>query len=64
VVGAGRGVTRYQSVIGYWHTQETLGRYCRIRSYLTSARNHGIDALDAIHAALTADPWLPTVATT
>jgi len=50
---------RHQAVSGYWHTQATLGRYCRIRSYLTSARNHGVRAIDAIHAALTGNPWLP-----
>ena len=50
---------RHQAVSGYWHTQATLGRYCRIRSYLTSARNHGMRAIDAIHAALTGKPWLP-----
>ncbi len=51
---------RYQAVSGYWHTQTTLCRYCRIQSYLTSARNHGVDATDAIHTALTGSPWLPT----
>lgn len=54
---------RHQAVSGYWHTQATLGRYCRIRSYLTSARNHGVRAIDAIHAALTGTPWLPTPVT-
>jgi transposase len=54
---------RHQAVSGYWHTQTTLGRYCRIRSYLTSARNHGVRAIDAIHAALTGTPWLPTPVT-
>ena len=52
---------RHQAVSGYWHTQRTLGRFCRIRSYLTSARNHGVDAMDAIHTALTGNPWLPTI---
>jgi transposase len=54
---------RHQAVSGYWHTQATLGRYCRIRSYLTSARNHGVRAIDAIHAALAGNPWLPAPAT-
>jgi hypothetical protein len=54
---------RHQAVSGYWHTQATLGRYCRIRSYLTSARNHGVRAIDAIHAALTGDPWRPVPVT-
>lgn len=30
----------------------TLHRYCRVRSYLVSARDHGIRAIDTIHIAL------------
>lgn len=54
-----KGPKRHQAVSGYWHTHATLGDYCRIRSYLLSARGHGIRATDAIHAALTGKPWLP-----
>ena len=50
----------HQKVSGYWHSTITLGRFCRVRSYLVSARNHGISGIDAIHAALTGTPWLPT----
>jgi transposase len=53
----------HQKVSGYWHTTITLGRFCRVRSYLVTARNHGVSAIDAIHAALTGTPWLPTPAT-
>jgi hypothetical protein len=38
------------------------GRFCRVRSYLVSARNHGLLAIDAIRAALTGKPWLPVPA--
>ncbi|MGH3692494.1 MAG: IS66 family transposase [Pseudonocardiaceae bacterium] len=54
---------RHQTVSGYWHTLTTLADYCRDRSYLVSARNHGIRPIDAIHAALTGNPWLPTIST-
>jgi transposase len=54
----------HQKVSGYWHTTLTLGRFCRVRSYLVTARNHGVNAIDAIHAALTGRPWLPIPATT
>jgi hypothetical protein len=54
---------RHQAVSGYWHTLTTLAQYCRVRSYLVSARNHDVRAIDAIHAALTGNPWLPTPAT-
>ena len=53
----------HQKVSGYWHTTTTLARFCRVRSYLISARNHGLRAIDAIHAALTGKPWLPVPAT-
>ena len=50
---------RHQAVSGYWHTLETLNRWCLIRSYLTSAAGHGVTALDAIRAAIEGRPWLP-----
>jgi transposase len=54
-----KGPKRHQAVSGYWHTQRTLARWCRIRSYLDSATNHGLRALDAITGALEGKPWLP-----
>jgi transposase len=54
-----KGPKRHQAVSGYWHSLATLARYCRVRSYLVSSRNHGIQPIDAIHAALTGRPWLP-----
>lgn len=53
---------RHQAVSGYWHSTTTLRADLRIRSYLASARGHGIRAIDAIHTALTGRPWLPTTA--
>jgi len=52
---------RHQTVSGYWHSVDTLRDYLRIRSYLTSARGHGIGAIDAISNALTGNPWLPSL---
>lgn len=63
---AERGVKpakRHQAVSGYWQTHQTLNRWCLINSYLTTTRNHGLTALDAITRALTGQPWLPTPAT-
>jgi transposase len=54
-----KAAKRHQAVSGYWHTQRTLARWCRIRSYLDSATDHGLTALDAISAALAGRPWLP-----
>ena len=50
---------RHQAVSGYWHTQTTLARWCRIRSYLDSAAPHGLTAFDAVTTALNGKPWLP-----
>ena len=58
-----KGPKRHQAVSGYWHTLSTLAAYCRVRSYLVSARGHNVRAIDAIHNALTGNPWLPTPAT-
>jgi transposase len=55
-----KGPKRHQAVSGYWHTMATLGRYCRVRSYLVTTKGHGIRAIDAIHAVLAGRPWLPT----
>jgi hypothetical protein len=52
-----RVIARSRSA-AYWHTQQSLARWCRIRSYLDSAAAHGLTALDAITAALADVPWL------
>ena len=54
-----KAAKRHQAVSGYWHTQATLARWCRIRSYLDSATAHGLTALDAVSVALAGQPWLP-----
>jgi hypothetical protein len=51
---------RHQAVSGYWQTPTTLAAYLRVRSYLVSARDHGIHAIDAIRLAIAGQPWLPT----
>jgi transposase len=56
-----RSPKRHQAVSGYWHSTDTLRDDLRVRSYLTSARAHGIRAIDAIHHALTGNPWLPAI---
>jgi transposase len=57
-----RNPKRHQAVSGYWHSTNTLRADLRVRSYLASARGHGIRAIDAIHTALIGNPWLPTTA--
>jgi transposase len=55
---------RHQAVSGYWHTPTTLAAYLRVRSYLVSARDHGLKAIDAIRLALAGKPWTPVPGTT
>jgi transposase len=55
-----RSPKRHQAVSGYWRSTNTLRTDLRVRSYLASARGHGIRAIDAIHTALAGRPWLPT----
>jgi transposase len=57
-----KAAKRHQAVSGYWHTNRTLARWCLIRSYLDSAANHGLTALDAVTRALDGSPWLPAPA--
>jgi transposase len=54
-----KAAKRHQAVSGYWHTNRTLARWCRLRSYLESAASDGLTALDAITRALAGNPWLP-----
>jgi transposase len=56
-----RMVKLQQKISGCWRTLATTQLFCRIRSYLTTARNHGIRPLDAIRDALTGTPWMPPV---
>jgi hypothetical protein len=59
-----KAAKRHQAVSGYWHSLATLGRWCRIRSYLDTAAAHGITALHAISNALAGKPWLPPLPAT
>ena len=54
-----KAAKRHQAVSGYWHTQATLARWCRIRSYLDSATAHGLTALDSVSAALAGQTLAP-----
>lgn len=58
-----RGYKIAVKVSGCWRTLATLRRHCRIRSYLTTARNHTRQPLDAIRDALTGHCWMPPTTT-
>ena len=54
-----RMVKLQMKIGGCWRSVRTAARYCLIRSYLGTARNHGIHPLDALRDAMAGDPWMP-----
>jgi transposase len=56
-----RMVKLQQKISGCWRTLATTQVFCRIRSYLTTTRNHAIRPLDAIRNALAGTPWMPPI---
>ena len=54
-----RMVKLQMKIGGCWRSVRTAARYCRVRSYLATARNHGIHPLDALRNALAGTPWMP-----
>jgi len=54
-----RGVKVALKISGCWRTLTTLRRHCRARSYLTTARSHGVAPLTAIRDALAGNLWMP-----
>lgn len=49
-----------QKISGCFRTPAGADTFCLIRSYLSTARKHGVSVLDALSAALHASPFLPT----
>ncbi len=54
-----RMVKLQMKIGGCWRSVRTATRYCLVRSYLATARNHGIHPLDALRDALAGNPWMP-----
>jgi transposase len=50
-----------QKVSGGFRTVRGAHTFCTLRSYLVTARKQGVAALDALHRALTGQPFLPAV---
>jgi len=47
------------------HQSETGARnWLDVRSYISSARKHGLTAFDALHQAMQGTPWMPPIAPT
>ncbi|MET7458698.1 IS66 family transposase, partial [Streptomyces sp. NPDC005574] len=56
-----RDIKVKMKVSGCWRGLPGARRYLRVRSYLTTARAHGLTAMRAIHDALAGTPWLPLI---
>ena len=48
-----------QKVSGAFRTAEGAEFFCAIRSYISTARKHGLNAIEAIHDALLGRPFIP-----
>jgi transposase len=51
-----------QKVSGAFRTRPGAETFCAIRSYISTARKHGLNVIDAIHDALTGVPFIPRAA--
>jgi transposase len=49
-----------QKVSGAFRTRTGAETFCAIRSYISTARKHGRNVIDAIHDALTGSPFIPS----
>ena len=54
-----RMVKTKQKVSGSFRTRAGAETFCAIRSYISTARKHGLNVIDAIHNALICAPFIP-----
>ena len=48
-----------QKVSGAFRTRAGAETFCAIRSYISTVRKHGLNVIDAVHDALTGNPFIP-----
>ncbi len=48
-----------QKVSGCFRTEDGAHIFCALRSYISTARKHGLNAIDAIHNAFLDQPFIP-----
>jgi transposase len=57
-----RMVKLQQKISGCWRTLDGAQAFLTVRSYVATARKHGINPLVALRRLFEGDPWLPTPA--
>jgi transposase len=51
-----------QKISGSWRTLAGAQRFCRLRSYISTARKQQVGVLAALRRVFEGDPWLPAAA--
>ena len=51
-----------QKISGGWRTLAGAQRFCRLRSYVATARKQQVGVLPALRRVFEGDPWLPAAA--
>ena len=51
-----------QKISGSWRTLAGAQRFCRLRSYISTARKQQVGVLGALRRVFEGDPWLPAAA--
>jgi transposase len=57
-----RMVKLQQKISGCWRTLDGAQAFLTVRSYISTARKHGINPLVALRRLFEGDPWMPTPA--
>ena len=57
-----RMVKLQQKVSGCWRTLDGAQAFLTVRSYISTARKHGVNPLAALRRLFEGDPWLPAPA--
>ena len=50
-----------QKISGMFRTEAGAQAFCRIRSYLSTARKNAMGAIDALARVFSGDPFVPTL---
>lgn len=57
-----RMVKLQQKISGCWRTLDGAQAFLTVRSYVSTARKHGVNPLAALHRLFEDDPWMPAPA--